>query len=146
MMAIILVISFFITSSDSGSLVVDAFTSGGKLNSPVVQRVFWASMEGAVAAVLLVGGGLGALQTASITTGLPFAFLLLVMGYSLWKGLKEEYENETLKTKRIERESYQELIEELLNQEANRKASSQTSADSKPNKKGKDESYEITNH
>jgi len=146
MMAIILVISFFITSSDSGSLVVDAFTSGGKLNSPVVQRVFWASMEGAVAAVLLVGGGLGALQTASITTGLPFAFLLLVMGYSLWKGLTEEYENEALKTKRIERESYQELIEELLNQEADRKASSQTSADSKPNKKEKDKSYEITNH
>ncbi|MCF8105135.1 MAG: BCCT family transporter [Desulfohalobiaceae bacterium] len=112
--AILLVISFFITSSDSGSLVVDAFTSGGKLNSPVVQRIFWACMEGAVAAVLLLGGGLGALQTASITTGLPFALLLLIMGYSLFKGLKTEYETEELKARAVERESYQELIKRLL--------------------------------
>ena len=96
-----LVISFFVTSSDSGSLVVDAFTSGGKLNSPVGQRVFWATMEGAVAAVLLLGGGLAALQTASITTGLPFALLLLIMAYSLWKGLKNEYEAEELRAKTI---------------------------------------------
>jgi choline/glycine/proline betaine transport protein len=119
--AMILVISFFVTSSDSGSLVVDAFTSGGKLNSPVVQRVFWASMEGAVAAVLLVGGGLGALQTASITTGLPFALLLLIMGYSLWKGLKKEYEAEELRAKAVERESYQELIQRLLSQKEHQK-------------------------
>jgi len=115
--AIALVISFFVTSSDSGSLVVDAFTSGGKLNSPVGQRIFWAVMEGAVAAVLLLGGGLGALQTASITTGLPFAALLLIMAYSLWKGLKNEYETEQLRAKAVERESYQELIERLLHKE-----------------------------
>ncbi|MFP4226531.1 MAG: BCCT family transporter, partial [Desulfobacterales bacterium] len=108
--AIVLVISFFVTSSDSGSLVVDAFTSGGKLSSPVGQRVFWATMEGAVAAVLLLGGGLSALQTASITTGLPFAVLLLIMGYSLWKGLNNEYEAEQLRARTVERESYQELI------------------------------------
>ncbi|MCF8095580.1 MAG: BCCT family transporter [Desulfobacteraceae bacterium] len=112
--AVLLVISFFITSSDSGSLVVDAFTSGGKLNSPVVQRVFWASMEGAVAAVLLVGGGLGALQTASITTGLPFAAVLILMGFSLKKGLEKEYEKERLRERAIERESYEELIENLI--------------------------------
>src|SRR6056297_1146080 len=121
--AVVLVISFFITSSDSGSLVVDAFTSGGKLNSPVGQRVFWASMEGAVAAVLLIGGGLSALQTASITTGLPFALLLLIMGYSLWKGLKEEYETEELRAKTVERESYEDLIQRLLNQKETRKGS-----------------------
>ena len=120
--AMILVISFFITSSDSGSLVVDAFTSGGKLNSPVGQRVFWATMEGAVAAVLLLGGGLSALQTASITTGLPFAVLLLIMGYSLWKGLKSEYEAEELRKKTVERESYQDLIQRLLHQENSRDA------------------------
>jgi choline/glycine/proline betaine transport protein len=114
--AMVLVISFFVTSSDSGSLVVDAFTSGGKLNSPVGQRVFWATMEGAVAAVLLLGGGLAALQTASITTGLPFAILLLIMGYSLWKGLRKEYETEKLRAKAVERESYQELIQRLLEQ------------------------------
>ncbi|PRY83267.1 BCCT, betaine/carnitine/choline family transporter [Alkalibacterium olivapovliticus] len=73
---IILVIVFFVTSSDSGSLVVDHLTSGGKLDSPVPQRIFWAVMEGVVAATLLVGGGLSALQTASILTGLPvFCFL-----------------------------------------------------------------------
>jgi choline/glycine/proline betaine transport protein len=114
--AMVLVISFFVTSSDSGSLVVDAFTSGGKLNSPVGQRVFWATMEGAVAAVLLLGGGLAALQTASITTGLPFAILLLIMGYSLWKGLRKEHETEKLRAKAVERESYQELIQRLLEQ------------------------------
>ena len=120
--AIVLVISFFVTSSDSGSLVVDAFTSGGKLNSPVGQRVFWATMEGAVAAVLLLGGGLSALQTASITTGLPFALLLLIMAYSLWKGLKNEYEAEELRAKTIERESYQDLIHRLIHQKEDRGA------------------------
>ena len=120
--AVVLVISFFVTSSDSGSLVVDAFTSGGKLNSPVGQRIFWASMEGAVAAVLLLGGGLAALQTASITTGLPFALLLLIMGYSLWKGLANEYETEKLRVKAVERESYQELIHRLMRQRENESA------------------------
>ncbi len=115
--AITLVISFFVTSSDSGSLVVDAFTSGGKLNSPVGQRVFWASMEGAVAAVLLLGGGLAALQTAAITTGLPFALLLIIMVFSLKKGLEKEYETEELRGKEIERESYQDLIQKLISRE-----------------------------
>ncbi|WP_272066273.1 BCCT family transporter [Oscillatoria sp. CS-180] len=88
---IVLVVVFFVTSSDSGSLVVDSLTSGGKLESPVPQRVFWAAMEGVVAAVLLLGGGLSALQTASITTGLPFALVLLVMCYSIYRGLSYEY-------------------------------------------------------
>jgi choline/glycine/proline betaine transport protein len=79
-----------VTSSDSGSLVVDHLTSGGKLDSPVPQRVFWAVMEGVLAAVLLLGGGLAALQTASITAGLPFAVVLLIMIYSLYKGMTEE--------------------------------------------------------
>ncbi len=80
---IVLVTVFFVTSSDSGSLVVDHLTSGGKLDSPVPQRVFWAVMEGVVAATLLIGGGLTALQTASVITGLPFAVILLMMIYSL---------------------------------------------------------------
>jgi len=91
--AIMLVTIFFVTSSDSGSLVVDNLTSGGKLDSPVTQRVFWAVMEGVVAAALLIGGGeqgLTALQTAAITTGLPFAFLLLIMCFSLNRGLGRE--------------------------------------------------------
>ena len=89
-LAIVLVTSFFITSSDSGSLVVDSLTSGGKISAPVGQRVFWATTEGAVAAVLLIGGGLQALQTATIITGLPFAFLLLTICYSLHKGLSND--------------------------------------------------------
>ena len=91
--AIILLLIFFITSSDSGSLVVDTITAGGKLHAPVAQRIFWASMEGLVAAILLFGGGgqvLGALQAGAITTALPFIFVLLLCCVSLWKGLSHE--------------------------------------------------------
>jgi choline/glycine/proline betaine transport protein len=91
-LGVVLVITFFVTSSDSGSLVVDHLTSGGKHDVPKTQRIFWAVTEGAVAAVLLVGGGLGALQTASIATGLPFAFVLLLMCYTVYLGLDREYE------------------------------------------------------
>ncbi|MBE9068482.1 BCCT family transporter [Leptolyngbya cf. ectocarpi LEGE 11479] len=91
LVGIVLVVVFFVTSSDSGSLVVDSLTSGGKLESPVPQRVFWAVLEGVVAAVLLLGGGLSALQTASITTGLPFTVILLFMCYSIYKGLSYEH-------------------------------------------------------
>ncbi|MDY6822350.1 MAG: BCCT family transporter [Thermodesulfobacteriota bacterium] len=87
---ILLVTIFFVTSSDSGSLVVDHLTSGGKLDSPVPQRIFWGIMEGVCAAALLMGGGLVALQSASIATGLPFTIVLLIMCYSLYRGLQEE--------------------------------------------------------
>jgi choline/carnitine/betaine transport len=93
--AIILVTVFFVTSSDSGSLVVDHLTSGGKLHSPTRQRVFWAVLEGVVAAVLLIGGGLTTLQTASVSTGLPFAMVLLVGVYSLYIGFTQEHYVET---------------------------------------------------
>ncbi|MFW6428550.1 MAG: BCCT family transporter, partial [Desulfosalsimonas sp.] len=118
--AVLLVISFFVTSSDSGSLVVDAFTSGGKLSSPVGQRVFWASTEGVVAAVLLFGGGLKALQTASITTGLPFSVVLILMAWSLRKGLEKEYETEQIRARAVERESYHDLIKELIDKKTGR--------------------------
>lgn len=88
-LATIVVISFFVTSSDSGSLVIDIITADGNQDPPVPQRVFWAILEGTVAAVLLYGGGLIALQTATIATGLPFAVILLIMAYSLFKGLKD---------------------------------------------------------
>ncbi len=89
---IILVVSFFVTSSDSGSLVVDHLTSGGKLESPVPQRVFWAIMEGLVAGILLLGGGLLALQSAAVASGALFAMVLLVSIYSMRKGFGEELE------------------------------------------------------
>ena len=87
---VLLIITFFVTSSDSASLVIDIITSGGNTNPPTIQRIFWAVTEGLVAIVLLVGGGLVALQTASIITGLFFAVILLFMCLSLLKGLKEE--------------------------------------------------------
>lgn len=88
---IILVASFFVTSSDSGSFVVDTLTSGGRHDAPKGQKIFWASMEGIIASVLLIGGGLVALQTASILTGLPFAIIILIMCYSFYKSLKTDY-------------------------------------------------------
>ncbi len=117
LLAVILVISFFVTSSDSGSLVVDAFTSGGKLKSPVAQRVFWASMEGIVAAILLIGGGLQALQTAAITTGLPFAAILIIMGFSLRKGLQQEHDKESRRKISKEREAYKNLVQDLIDKQ-----------------------------
>ena len=87
---IILVVVFFVTSSDSGSLVIDTITAGGKVDAPVAQRVFWCIFEGAVAIVLLIGGGLASLQSAVISTGLPFTLVLLVMCYAIWRGLASE--------------------------------------------------------
>ena len=92
-MAIFLVVVFFVTSSDSGSLVIDSITAGGKVNAPTKQRVFWAVVQGLVAIVLLYVGGseaLSALQAGSITAALPFTIILLIMCYSLFKGLNSE--------------------------------------------------------
>ncbi len=93
----ILVIFFFVTSSDSGSLVVDKITSGGKLDSPVPQRVFWACMEGLVAIILLLIGGekvLSTLQTAVISTGLPFALILIIMSIVLIESVNKSYKKQ----------------------------------------------------
>jgi betaine/carnitine transporter, BCCT family len=90
---IVLVLVFFVTSSDSGSLVVDSITAGGKLDAPIPQRVFWATMEGCIAAALLVGGGadaLGAIQAIAVSVGLPFTAVMLVMCISLYMGIRSE--------------------------------------------------------
>lgn len=91
-LAILLVALYFVTSSDSASLVIDLLTSGGNPDPPKTQRVFWAVLEGAVAAVLLLAGsgGLVALQTAAITTALPFSLVMLVMCYGLVRALYAE--------------------------------------------------------
>jgi len=88
--AILLVIIFFVTSSDSGSLVIDSITAGGKVDAPKPQRVFWAIIEGAIAIALLLGGGLTALQTMAVSTGFPFTIILLVASYAIIKGLMSE--------------------------------------------------------
>ncbi|MGB8713756.1 MAG: BCCT family transporter [Onishia taeanensis] len=87
---IVLVIVFFVTSSDSGSLVIDSITAGGKVDAPKTQRVFWAIVEGAIAIALLLGGGLGALQSAAVSTGLPFTIVLMLGCYTVVKGLMSE--------------------------------------------------------
>ncbi|MAA64254.1 MAG: glycine/betaine ABC transporter [Alteromonadaceae bacterium] len=92
-LGIVLVLVFFVTSSDSGSLVIDSITAGGKLDAPTAQRVFWAVMEGAIAAALIFGGGADALttlQAGAVSAGLPFTIILLVMCYGLMKGLYNE--------------------------------------------------------
>ncbi|MFO7910242.1 BCCT family transporter [Halomonas sp. BLK-85] len=88
--AIVLVIVFFVTSSDSGSLVIDSITAGGKVDAPKPQRVFWAIIEGTIAIALLLGGGLTALQTMAVSTGFPFTIILLVACYAIIKGLMSE--------------------------------------------------------
>ena len=87
---IILVVVFFVTSSDSGSLVIATITAGGKVNAPVPQRAFWAILQGVVAISLLLGGGLVALQAMAVSTGLPFTIVLLVGCVSIVKGLMSE--------------------------------------------------------
>jgi choline/glycine/proline betaine transport protein len=81
-LGIVLVAIFFITSSDSGSLVVDMLASGGHPNPPTWSRVLWSIIEGVVAAALLLAGGLGALQAAALATALPFSIVLLLMAWA----------------------------------------------------------------
>ncbi len=88
--SLILIIIFFVTSSDSGSLVIDTITAGGKMDAPVVQRVFWCTLEGLVAIALLLGGGLNALQGAAVSTGIPFTLVVLMMCYCVWVALRSE--------------------------------------------------------
>lgn len=86
-MTVILIMTFFVTSSDSGSLVIDSLASGGIMETPAWQRVFWASSEGIVASVLLVAGGLSALQTAAVASALPFAVIMLIAAIGMWRAL-----------------------------------------------------------
>lgn len=88
--SLLLIAIFFVTSADSGSLVVDSITAGGKMDAPLQQRVFWCVLVGLVAIVLLLGGGIASLQALAISVGLPFCVVLLFMCLSLYKGLHEE--------------------------------------------------------
>ncbi len=88
--SIFLIAIFFVTSADSGSLVVDTITAGGKMDAPVRQRVFWCLLTGLVAIALLLGGGMASLQALTISIGLPFCVVLLIMCIGLLKGLRDE--------------------------------------------------------
>jgi len=113
-LGLILISSFIITSADSGALVMNNITSGGKLNTPRFQRVIWAVATGAIAAVLMYGGGLNALQTAVTISGLPFAILLVMMCFSLLSGLKEDYQKTERQKKLLEKEEYRKNILQLV--------------------------------
>ena len=89
-LATLLVVIFFVTSSDSGSLVIDMLTSKGEEESPVWQRIFWALLEGVVAIALLIAGGLGALQAATLASALPFTVVMLLMCWGLLRAMRLE--------------------------------------------------------
>jgi choline/glycine/proline betaine transport protein len=91
-MTIFIITTFFVTSADSGALVVAMIASGGDHEAGLAPRVIWAVTMGALAAGLLFAGGLGALQTAAIVTGLPFALVLLTMAAGIILLLRRECE------------------------------------------------------
>ena len=101
--AVVAISTFFLTSSDSGSLVVSSMASGGLKSPPKAQRIFWAIIQGGIAvAVLLMGGGksFATIQSAVIMLGLPFCVVLLLLMYSLTKGLKEAAALKQMKRKK----------------------------------------------
>lgn len=136
-LGVILICSFIITSADSGALVVDSITSGGKLKTPRYQRVIWAVATGLIAAVLMYGGGLNALQTVVTISGLPFAILLVMMCLSLYRGVNEDYQKSERKEKLLERESYRKNIIELVNKEREERNLKKIDPEIQPKKKPK---------
>src|SRR5690606_37588637 len=88
--AILIVVLFFVTSSDSGSLVVDMLASGGNVEPPVWSRVLWAVLEGAVAVALVLAGGLTALRGVAISIALPFSIVMIVMCFALVRQFRVE--------------------------------------------------------
>lgn len=134
-LGVILICSFIITSADSGALVVDSITSGGKLKTPRYQRVIWAVATGLIAAVLMYGGGLNALQTVVTISGLPFAILLVMMCFSLYRGINEDYDKAERKEKLLERESYRKNILDLVNKEREEKNLRKIDPETQPKKK-----------
>ena len=96
-LGIILVAVFFVTSSDSGSMVVDTIASGGTEETPIWQRIYWCGLEGLVAALLLLAGGLTALQTMTLISALPFAIILLLLSFGLIKGMKADVARATMR-------------------------------------------------
>lgn len=94
-LTVCLIITFFVTSSDSGSLVIDSLASGGAAQTPVWQRTFWVTLEGVIAAVLLLAGGLSALQAASVVSALPFSVIMIIAAIGMWRALVIEGHHES---------------------------------------------------
>ncbi|AXR06874.1 BCCT family transporter [Salinimonas sediminis] len=97
MLAVVMVFIFFVTSCDSGAMVVDMLCSHGSNNTPLWQRIYWAVAVGVVASILLYAGGLDALQTMTIISALPFSIILLIAMYGLLKALRlDGYKRDSL--------------------------------------------------
>lgn len=117
---VLMIVLWFVTSSDSASFVIDMLTAGGDVNPPKIQRLFWAGTEGFIAAVLLAAGGLEALQAAAIVAGFPFAIVVLVMLYALMRALGRDrlilYRNEQwyITEESAEHNSANEFVDEHL--------------------------------
>ena len=123
LLIVVMIMLWFVTSSDSASFVIDMLTAGGDTNPPKIQRLFWAITEGLIAAILLAAGGkdgLSALQAAAIIAGFPFALVLLVMMYSLLRGLGRDrlilYRNKQrfMSDESVEHNSADEFVDEHL--------------------------------
>jgi choline/glycine/proline betaine transport protein len=95
-LAAALVAVFFVTSADSGSMVIDTIASGGAEDTPVWQRVYWCGLEAAAAALLLLVGGLGALQAATLVAALPFAFIMILLAFGLVRQMNADVAGITL--------------------------------------------------
>ena len=93
--AMLLIAVFFVTSADSGAMVLDSIASGGDTASPLWQRLFWAVLLGVTAGVLLTTGGLKALQAMTLVSALPFTAIMLLLCYSLWRGLQSDHCHQT---------------------------------------------------
>ena len=117
---VVMIMLWFVTSSDSASFVIDMLTAGGDTNPPKIQRLFWVLSQGVIAAVLLVAGGLSALQAVAIIAGFPFAIVVFVMMYCLWRGLTRDrltlYRNQQwyITAESAEHNSANEFIDEHL--------------------------------
>ncbi len=90
LLIVVMIVLWFVTSSDSASFVIDMLTAGGETNPPKIQRLFWAILQGFVAAILLAAGGLGALQAAAIVAGFPFAIVVFIMLYAMIRGFSRD--------------------------------------------------------
>ena len=91
-LGVILVLVFFVTSMDSGSLIIDTMTAGGKIETPVGQRIFWCIFLGLLGVALMLGGGLTSLQALALASAFPFSLVLLLMAVSLYRGLRAEHQ------------------------------------------------------
>jgi choline/glycine/proline betaine transport protein len=89
-LAIVLIAVFFVTSADSGAFVIDTIASRGATHSPVWQRLFWAAVLGATAAILMLAGGLKALQAMTLVAALPVAIIMVLLCYGLWRGMSAD--------------------------------------------------------